>query len=1190
MVRVGARAKMIKKINIVVVDGNEAVANVAYRINEICVIYPITPATQMGEWADQWSAQKIPNVWQTIPDVIEMQSEIGVAGAVHGALQTGALATTFTSSQGLLLMIPNMFRIAAELSPTVFHVAARSIAPHGMSIYCDHSDVMATRNTGFALLCSSSVQEAHDMALITQAVSLKSRVPFVHFFDGFRTSHEVAKIARLTNDQIAKMIDAEYVITHRERRMRPENPFIRGAIYNWDIFFQQREAVNPFYEKTTEIVDEYLQRFKTLIGREYKIVEYFGHPQAEYIIITMGSSAETVHETTAYLQRKGDKVGLLKIRLFQPFSKTYLLQQLPKTCKAIAVLDRTKEPGAGGEPLYQKVATAILEAHTHGILPTKVLPKIIGGRYGIGSKEFTPAMVKAIFAELRKPAPKNGFTIGIDDDVLHSSLKYDENFNIESDKVVRGIFYGLGADGTVSANKNTVKIIGEQTDFDVQGYFIYDAKKAGSRTVSHLRFSPNKIYSSYLISTANFIGCHQFNFIEKFNILKHAATNATFLLNSPYSPESTWNRLAASVQETIINKQLKFYVIDAYKVARESGMDSRINIIMQTCFFALSKILPREQAIIKIKDSIAKTYENKGEQVIKQNFAAVDHTLANLHQVEVPNEVTSEHEILPIISDKAPDSVRNIIAKMLSDRGDELPVSSLPPDGTYPCGTTKWEKRNVSLYAPVWDQQTCIQCGLCSLVCPHSVLRAKYYSSEYLKDTPESFKSARMRGKNGGGRHYTLQSHPEDCTGCGLCVEACPVKGKAINLQLKQSLLKAERINIEFFETLPQPDRSEVNTSTVNQVQYLQPLFEFCGACAGCGEAPYMKLISQLFGDRMIIANACGCSSVLGGNLPTIPWTHDQNGCGPSWSSSLFEDNAEFGFGFRLTADKLRQKALELMNKFLIYIDKKLITAIKNNPQDTEIKIIQQRQNVAELKQQLNTVKDPSAQDLLSITDFLVKQSIWAIGGDGWAYDIGFGGLDHVIASDRDINLLVLDTEVYSNTGGQASKATPRGAVAKFAASGKSKAKKDLGLMAISYGDVYVANIALGADPVHAIKALKEAESYPGPSLVIAYCQCIAHGIDMRQGMRQQQLAVKCGYWPLYRYNPERMKQGLNPFQLDSKKPSIPFKEYSKNENRFRILTRHNPKQAQYLMQLAQEDIDRRWRKYQAMAAEGHCR
>ncbi len=1181
--------KTVKKKNIVIVDGNEAVADVAYRINEICIIYPITPATQMGEWADQWKAQKIPNVWQTVPDVIEMQSEIGVAGAIHGALQTGALATTFTCSQGLLLMIPNMFRIAAELSPSVFHVAARAVAPHGMSIYCDHSDVMATRDTGFALLCSSNVQEAHDMALITQAASLRSRVPFVHFFDGFRTSHEVAKITRLTDDQIMAMISAEDIIEHRNRRMRPENPFVRGAIYNWDIFFQQREAVNPYYKKTAEIMDECLQHFKTLTGREYKIVEYFGHPQAEHIIVTMGSSVETIYETVTHLKAIGDKVGLLNIRLLQPFSKTHLLQQLPKSCKAIAVLDRTKEPGAGGEPLYQKMATAILEAHTHGILPTKVLPKVIGGRYGIGSKEFTPAMVKAIFAELRKPAPKNSFTIGIDDDVLNLSLKYDENFDIESDKVVRAIFYGLGADGTVSANKNTAKIIGEQTDFNVQGYFIYDAKKSGSRTVSHLRFSPNKIHSAYLISTANFIGCHQFSFIEKFDILKHAASGATFLLNSPYDSEATWNQLATSVQEAIINKQLKFYVIDAYKVAQESGMGNRINIIMQTCFFALAKILPREQAIIKIKDSIAKTYEAKGEQVIKQNFAAVDHTLANLHQVKVPNEVTSEHKMLPIISDKAPDSVRCLVAKMLFDRGDELPVSALSPDGTYPCGTTKWEKRNVSLYAPVWNQQKCIQCGLCSLVCPHSVLRAKYYSDKYLKDAPESFKSAKMRGKNGEGRQYTLQSYPEDCTGCGLCVEACPVKGKAINLQLKQPLLKAERINIEFFESLPQVNKSGLNTSLVNQVQYLQPLFEFCAACAGCGEAPYVKLISQLFGDRMIIANACGCSSVLGGNLPTIPWTCDQNGLGPTWSSSLFEDNAEFGFGFRLTADKLRQKALELLNKLLTYLDKKLVSAIQNNPQNSETKIIQQRQNIAELKQQLNTIKDPSAQDLLSIADFLVKQSIWAIGGDGWAYDIGFGGLDHVIACDRDINLLVLDTEVYSNTGGQASKATPRGSVAKFAASGKSKAKKDLGLMAILYGDVYVANIALGADPVQTIKALKEAESYPGPSLVIAYCQCIAHGIDMRQGMRQQQLAVKCGYWPLYRYNPERMKQKLNPFQLDSKKPSIPFKEYAKNENRFRILARHNPKQADHLMQLAQEDIDRRWRKYQAMA-EGHYR
>jgi pyruvate-ferredoxin/flavodoxin oxidoreductase len=1031
-------------------------------------------------------------------------------------------------------------------------------------------------------LCSANVQEAHDMALIAQAASLKSRVPFLHFFDGFRTSHEISKISYISDELIQAMIDDDLVIAHRERRMCSENPFVRGVIYNSDIFFQERESINPFYANAPDIVTEYMEKFAKLTGRSYKTMEYFGHREAEKAIILMGSGAETARETVDYLQKSGEKVGVLKVRLFQPFSVKDLLAQLPETCKHVAVLDRTKEPGAGGEPLYQRVSTAILEGCSAGVL--KHSPKVIAGRFGIAGKEFTPGMVKAVFDELGKSAPKNHFTVGIDDDVSHASLSYDAKFSIEDQKVIRAIFYGLGADGTVGANKNSIKIIGEETDFDVQGYFVYDSKKSGSRTISHLRFGPEKIYSTYLIRAASFIGCHQFNFVNKIDVLELAADGATLLLNSPYSKEDTWNYLPCSLQQSIIDKKINLYVINADKVAEDTNMGSRINTIMQTCFFALAKVLPREEAIAKIKNAIAKTYAKKGEEVIKQNFAAVDYTLQNLHEVKTPTKVTSTCTIPEVVSGKAPEFVRKVIGKMMADKGDTLKVSCFQPDGTFPTETTKWEKRNVSAHSPVWNEKSCIQCGRCSLTCPHSIIRAKSCDSELLKDAPKSFKSAPLRGKDAGGQSFILQTYPEDCTGCGLCEETCPVKEKAIKLELKESHLTDERINIEFFEKLPLNDRNKVNSGMVNGVQFLAPMFEFCGACAGCGESPYIKLITQLFGDRMIIANACGCSSVYGGNLPTVPWTKNAAGCGPSWSSSLFEDNAEFGFGFRLTEDQHQQQALYLLQQLTDKLNAGLVTELVNAKQVTYEEIEQQRKRVAILKEQLKTIKEPKAKELLSLADHLVKHSIWSIGGDGWAYDIGFGGLDHVIASGRNINLLVLDTEVYSNTGGQASKATTRGAVVKFAANGKSKAKKDLGMMAMSYGDVYVASISLGANPMQAIKAIKEAESYDGPSVIIAYSHCIAHGIDMRYGLRQQELAVKSGYWLLYRYNPELEKQGLNPLQLDSAPPSISFEDYAKNENRFRILALNNPEHAKELMKLAQGDIDKRWRKYEMLA------
>ncbi|MGD9152802.1 MAG: pyruvate:ferredoxin (flavodoxin) oxidoreductase [Gammaproteobacteria bacterium] len=1157
-----------------VIDGNEAAADSAFRTNELCIIYPITPATSMGELCDQWAAEGHKNIWDTIPDVVEMQSEAGACGAVHGALQTGALATTFTASQGLLLMIPDMFRIAAELTPTVFHVASRIVAYQGMSIFVDHSDVMATRTTGFAMMCSSNVQEVHDLALICQAAAIKGRVPFVHFFDGFRTSGEVNKIEYITDEQIKQLIDKDSVIAHRNRRMHAGCPTTRGTIYNSDIYFQMREAMNPYYDKLPEVIYNVMQQFTKLTGRKYNLVNYYGHPKAEKIIVLMGSGAETARETVEYLQK--EKIGVLQIHLFQPFPKKYFLKALPKTCKTIAVLDRTKESGAGGEPLYQKVTTTILENFN-----SKIPPKVIGGRYGIAGKDFTPAMVKRIFAELDKEKPKNNFTIGINDDITHTHLDYDEDFYIERNDVYRAIFYGLGADGTVSANKNTMKIIGETTNHYVQGHFIYDAKKTGSKTISHLRFGSKKIRSSYLIKRANFIGCHQFDFVKKYNVLENATENTIFLLNAPFAAEKVWNELPCELQEIIIKKKIKFYVIDAYKVARETKMGARINTIMQTCFFALSSIIPIKDAINKIKETIKKTYLTKGEEIIAQNFLAVDQALKNLFEVKIPAHACSTKTFRPVISEQAPDIIRNIEGIMLADQGDALAVSCFPAEGYFQSCATCWEKRDLAAFIPKWIPENCIQCGRCSLVCPHTCIRAKKVSNDDIKKAPETFQTCKLRGKNDDDKAYALQIYAEDCTGCGLCIETCPTKEKALEKIIKPSDLTAEQQNVAFFESLPYESRENIKTSA--DAQFLRPFFEFSCACAGCGETPYVKLISQLFGNRMIIGDACGCSSVFGGSFPS-PWAVDEKGHGPAWSSSLFEDNAEFAFGFALTEDKHRRYAQELLLKLSKDIGEKLTQEILNAKQTNEAEINLQFARIKELKNKLEKIKSPLSRELLSVADFLIKHSIWAIGGDGWAYDIGFGGLDHVIANNRDVNLLVLDTEVYSNTGGQASKSSARGSVAKFTYQGKQTAKKNLGLMAMTYGTAYVCSIAIGADPTQAIRAIKEAESYPGSSLILAYAHCIAHGIDMSQGINHQNLAVKCGYWPLYRYDPRRATEGLNPLQLDSQKPSAPFKEFAARENRYRILAKTNPAQVKELMRLAQEDIDRRWKELEELA------
>ncbi len=1183
----------MEKRQVATIDGNEAAAYVAYRVNEVCAIYPITPSSTMGELADQWANEGKTNLWGDIPIIAEMQSEGGAAGAAHGALQTGALTTTFTASQGLMLMIPNMYKIAGELTSAVFHVAARSLAAQGLSIFGDHQDVMAVRPTGFAQLASGSVQEAHDMALIAQASTLEARVPFIHFFDGFRTSHEVNKITLLSDADIRAMIDDDLVRAHRQRGLGPDIPFMRGTAQNPDVYFQGRETVNPWYARTPEIMERKMREFGELTGRHYQLFEYHGDPQAQRVIILMGSGADTVRETVDWLQAHDTAVGVIQVHLYRPFSVEHLLGALPASTRAIAVLDRTKEPGAPGEPLYLDIVTTLSQAAADGTLPCARLPHIIGGRYGLSSKEFTPSMVKAVYDELDKAQPKNGFTVGINDDVSHTSLAYDPDFAIEPDEVVRALFYGLGADGTVGANKNTIKIIGEDPAFHAQGYFVYDSKKSGSQTISHLRFGPEPIRSSYLVQSANFIGCHQFNFLERTNVLEKAAEGAIFLLNSPYAADEVWDHLPRVIQQTMIERKLEFHVIDAYTVARDSGMGNRINTVMQTCFFALSGVMPKEAAIAKIKTAIQKTYGKKGEEVVRRNFEAVDNTLAQLHQVTVPDEVNSTRALLAAVPPQAPAFVREVTAMMIAGKGDELPVSAMPVDGTFPTATSRWESRDISMYAPAWEPDICIQCGNCSFVCPHSVIRAKFYNTAQLQQAPAGFRHAPIDARGLPDVQYTLQVYLDDCTGCGLCVEVCPVKSKqetgrkAINMQAKAAVLETERQNVEFFESLPYVEPARVDFSTVRGVQYLQPLFEFPGSCAGCGETPYVKLLSQLFGDRLVVANATGCSSIYGGNLPTTPWSQNAAGKGPAWSNSLFEDNAEFGLGFRLTADTQLATAERLLKELAPQLGEGYVQEILLAPQITESEIRAQRALVADLEKKLRALDSEAARHLLSVSDQLVRRSVWLVGGDGWAYDIGSAGLDHVLSMGRDINILVLDTEVYSNTGGQMSKSTPLAAVAKFAAGGKRVPKKDLALQAISYGNVYVARVAMGANPQQTLLAFREAEAYPGPSLILAYSHCIAHGINMQHGLQQQHRAVASGYWPLMRYNPEVRKSGENPFVLDSQGPRIAFKDYAYQELRYKMLTRTNPADAERLINEAQEQVQQKWRMYERAGYQG---
>ncbi|MCB9994621.1 MAG: pyruvate:ferredoxin (flavodoxin) oxidoreductase [Hyphomicrobiaceae bacterium] len=1170
-------------------DGNSAVAHVAYRVNEVCAIYPITPSSPMAELADEWTARGITNIWGNIPVIQEMQSEAGAAGAVHGSLQAGAMTTTFTASQGLMLMIPNMFKIAGELTPAVFHVAARSIATSALSIFGDHSDVMAVRQTGFAMLASDSVQEAHDMALIAQAATLKSRVPFINFFDGFRTSHEVNTLTLVGDDHIRAMIDDRLVRAHRDRALNPDHPVVRGTAQNPDVFFQGREATNQFYARVPEIVVEAMEQFGGLTGRRYRPFDYFGGPDAERVIIAMGSGVDVVRDTVTDLNRKGQKVGVIAVHLFRPFSVRHLLDVLPKSVKKIAVLDRTKEPGATGEPLYLDVIAGLNDAVANGDWPA--MPRVIGGRYGLSSKDFDPAQAKAVFDALEAGIAKNGFTVGINDDVTHTSLAVDTSYEIEPNEVVRAVFYGLGADGTVGANKNSVKIIAEDAGRFAQGYFVYDSHKSGAQTVSHLRFGPDPIRSPYLIHSANFVACHQFHFLMKTDVLKLAAPGATFLLNSPYGPDEVWDQLPNAVQKAIIGKKLSFYVIDATAAAREVGLGSRTNTILQTCFFALSGVLPRDEAIEKIKQAIKKTYSRKGRQVVEKNFAAVDGAIERLHQVAVPASASSAFERPPIVPASAPDFVREVTARMMEGVGDDIPVSKMPVDGTFPSGTAAWEKRNIAEEVPVWRQDLCIQCGQCSFVCPHGVIRAKYYDEAKLDGAPETFKSAAVNARGYPDARFSLQFYVEDCTGCGLCVEACPAKSpvepgiKAINLHDKAGLVEPERENIAFFEKLPVNDRARVDFANVRGVQFLEPLFEFSGACAGCGETPYVKLLSQLFGDRLMVANATGCSSIYGGNLPVTPWTKNSEGRGPAWSNSLFEDNAEFGLGFRLAADKHLATAQSLLKQLAAQVGEGLVTAILDAPQIRESEIRSQRERVAELKVKLLAMKgNETAEHLMSVVDHLVRRSVWIVGGDGWAYDIGYGGLDHVLASGRNVNILVMDTEVYSNTGGQASKATPLGAIAKFAAAGKRTPRKDMALQAIAYGNVYVAQVAMGANPQQTLQAFREAEAYEGTSLILAYSHCIAHGFDLRQGLSQQDKAVASGYWPLLRYDPALREVGEAPFRLDSPRPTLPFKDYAYNELRYSALAASRPEEAAALLKEAQALINDKYHTYEEFA------
>jgi pyruvate-ferredoxin/flavodoxin oxidoreductase len=1175
----------------VTIDGNEAAASVAYRLNEVCCIYPITPSSPMAELADEWSSQGRLNVWGSVPSVVEMQSEGGAAGALHGALQSGALATTFTASQGLLLMIPNMYKIAGELTSAVIHVAARSLAAQGLSIFGDHSDVMAVRQTGFALLASASVQEAHDLALVAQAATLATRVPFIHFFDGFRTSHELNTASLLSDDDLRALVAEQLVHAHRGRALSPERPFIRGTAQNPDVYFQARETVNPFYARTPEVVQDAMDRLGDRTGRRYGLVDYSGDPDADRVIVMMGSGGETARETVAFLRARGDRVGVAQVRLYRPFPAQALVAALPPGVRQVAVLDRTKEPGSIGEPLYLDVLAALSEAHADG--ERAVMPRVTGGRYGLSSKEFTPGMVAGVFAELAGDRPRRRFTIGINDDVSHTSLPFDALLEIEPADTVRAVFFGLGADGTVGANKNTIKILGSEQDLHAQGYFVYDSKKSGSQTVSHLRFGPRPITAPYLVGQASFVGCHHFGLLERSEVLGRAEPGATLLLNCRHAPDEVWDKLPRPVQEQILAKGIVIFVIDAAGIARDVGLPGRINTILQTCFFAISGVLPREQAIDRIKASIAKTYGRRGAEVVKRNQAAVDHALAGLHRVELPDRATSTRELAPLVPADAPEFVRDVTALMMAGRGDELPVSALPVDGTYPSGTTAFEKRNVSELVAAWDSESCIQCGNCSFVCPHSVIRSRYYDPTHLDRAPDGFHSASLTAPGLPDARYTLQVYIEDCTGCGLCVEACPVVDggnpvtKAINLAPREPLVATERANIAFFESLPATDRSRVDFGTIRGTQFLEPLFEFSGACAGCGETPYLKLLSQLFGDRLMIANATGCSSIYGGNLPTTPWTTDADGRGPAWSNSLFEDNAEFGLGFRLAADRHADLARRRLAELREPIGAELVDEILGASQQRESELRAQRERVTDLRRRLDGLEDPAVEDLKSVVDHLVRRSVWIVGGDGWAYDIGAGGLDHVLASGHNVNVLVLDTEVYSNTGGQMSKATPLGAVAKFAAAGKTTAKKDLALQAIAYGNVYVARVAMGADPEQTLRAFREAEAYDGPSLVIAYSHCIAHGIEMRNGLDQQDRAVASGYWPLVRYDPVVRASGRNPFLLDSLRPRIPLADYTNRELRYRTLANTHPAEAERLHGLAEQAVAQHWEVYEEMATRG---
>jgi pyruvate-ferredoxin/flavodoxin oxidoreductase len=1178
-----------------VMDGNTAAAHIAYRVNEVCAIFPITPSSAMAELADAWAAEGIKNIWGDVPVVQQMQAEGGAAGAVHGSLQSGALTTTFTASQGFLLMLPNMYKIAGELTSCVFHVAARALATHGLSIFGDHSDVMSARMTGFAMLSAGSVQEAHDLALVAQAATLEARVPVIFFFDGFRTSHEENTMTIIPDEQIRAMIDDDLVRAHRARALSPEHPVLRGTAHNPDTFFQAREAVNPFYAKVPSIVQRAMDRLGALTSRQYQLFRYAGHPEAVRVVVAIGSSVEVLDETAAWLSANaGEKVGVLQVRLYRPWDGDAFLAAMPRTAKAIAVIERTKEVGAQGEPLYMDVISTYAHAFSAGKIAT--MPAVVGGRYGLSSKDFDPPMAKAVFDELKKKEPKHGFTVGITDDVSNTSLPVDRSFNIEARETVRALFYGLGADGTVGANKNSTKILASEPGRYAQGYFVYDSKKSGSYTISHLRFGPKPIHAPYLLSSANFIGVHKFDFLFKVDILAAAAKGATLLLNSPYGPDAVWSKLPREVQKQILAKSLTVHVIDASKVALSLGLGSRTNTILQTCFFALSGVMPRNQAIVAIKKATEKTYARKGKEVVKKNFEAIDAALANLFEARIGAAGDGGLELCKLVPDTAPEFVRDVTSVMLAQKGDDLPVSAFPVDGTYPTATTQYEKRNIAEEVPVWNPDLCIQCGQCAVVCPHSVIRAKYYDADRLAEAPVDFKAAPINARGYPDSRYTLQIYVEDCTGCGVCVENCPSHSsehfdiRAINMKPRLEHLEAGRNSIEFFEKLPWADRTQVDFANVRGVQFLQPLFEFSGACAGCGETPYLKMLSQLFGDRLQIANATGCSSIYGGNLPTTPWAKNPEGRGPAWSNSLFEDNAEFGLGYRLAIDKQSESAHALARKLAPQIGEDLVRALLDAPQITESDFRIQRERVAALKQKLASIEGDEAANLQALADHFVRRSVWLVGGDGWAYDIGYGGLDHVLASGRNVNVLVLDTEVYSNTGGQASKATPIGASAKFAIAGKRVPRKDLALMAIAYGDVYVAQVAMGANSEQTLIAMREAEAYSGPSLILAYSQCIAHGTDMRFGMKQAARATASGYWPLFRFDPTMRQRGMNPFRLDSTRPRIPLEEYRYNEVRFKSLTQTRPDAARHMLKQAQLELEERYRVYEDLAARDGSR